>query len=166
MSTDSTELTFVRCPSCKSLVPAVSTRCRMCGASLDSSVQSEEKEPPANKASRVRQRTMSGANSEELKQVREALKTKHGEKIDREELQSDAPDQLEDPLSAYLNEVEEGEPEESTGDDAAQAKDIFDEILEETEPKPSKEAAAPSESKQEAPSCATRDGCQRLLWRR
>ena len=30
----SDELTFVRCPSCRSLVPAVSTRCRMCGAPL------------------------------------------------------------------------------------------------------------------------------------
>ncbi|MCB0328883.1 MAG: FHA domain-containing protein [Bdellovibrionales bacterium] len=36
MATDSTELTFVRCPSCRSLVPAVSSRCRMCGAGLDS----------------------------------------------------------------------------------------------------------------------------------
>lgn len=35
MATDSTELTFVRCPSCRSLVPAVSTRCRMCGAGLE-----------------------------------------------------------------------------------------------------------------------------------
>ena len=32
---DSTELTFVRCESCRSLVPAVSTRCRMCGAPLE-----------------------------------------------------------------------------------------------------------------------------------
>ncbi|MCB1237996.1 MAG: hypothetical protein KDM91_23215, partial [Verrucomicrobiae bacterium] len=28
------ELTFIRCRQCRSLVPAVSTRCRMCGASL------------------------------------------------------------------------------------------------------------------------------------
>ena len=35
MSTDSTELTFVRCHSCRSLVPALSTRCRMCGATLE-----------------------------------------------------------------------------------------------------------------------------------
>ncbi|MEZ4754321.1 MAG: FHA domain-containing protein [Bdellovibrionota bacterium] len=35
MATDSTELTFVRCPACRSLVPAMSSRCRMCGAGLD-----------------------------------------------------------------------------------------------------------------------------------
>ena len=52
MATDSTELTFVRCPSCRSLVPAVSTRCRMCGAGLEGvakpnqkSVESEPAEP-------------------------------------------------------------------------------------------------------------------------
>ena len=31
MSTEETELTFIRCPSCRSLVPAVANRCRMCG---------------------------------------------------------------------------------------------------------------------------------------
>ena len=31
MSGEDTELTFIRCPSCRSLVPAVATRCRMCG---------------------------------------------------------------------------------------------------------------------------------------
>ena len=41
MATDSTELTFVRCPSCRSLVPAVSTRCRMCGATLDATAADE-----------------------------------------------------------------------------------------------------------------------------
>ena len=49
MAIDSTELTFVRCPSCRSLVPAVSTRCRMCGASLDvaagQGAASDEAEP-------------------------------------------------------------------------------------------------------------------------
>ena len=44
MSTDSTELTFVRCPSCRSLVPAAQKRCRMCGAVLDASGQPERSE--------------------------------------------------------------------------------------------------------------------------
>lgn len=62
MATDSTELTFVRCPSCRSLVPAVSTRCRMCGATLDAAAKAEESE--ASQPRRVRQRTMSQPNSE------------------------------------------------------------------------------------------------------
>lgn len=62
MATDSTELTFVRCPSCRSLVPAVSTRCRMCGATLDAAaVDESDKE---KKSGRVRQRTMSAPDSE------------------------------------------------------------------------------------------------------
>jgi hypothetical protein len=35
-SVSSTGLTFVRCPACRSLVPAVSSRCRMCGSQLKS----------------------------------------------------------------------------------------------------------------------------------
>ena len=59
MTTDSTELTFVRCPSCRSLVPAVSTRCRMCGATLDASQASDAGSDAKEKSGRVRQKTMS-----------------------------------------------------------------------------------------------------------
>ena len=59
MSTDSTELTFVRCPSCRSLVPAISTRCRMCGATLEASAVPESSDQDQKKSGRVRQRTMS-----------------------------------------------------------------------------------------------------------
>lgn len=41
MSAESTELKFVRCPSCKSLVPSVASRCRMCGHQFDSSAKKE-----------------------------------------------------------------------------------------------------------------------------
>lgn len=44
MSAESTELKFVRCPSCKSLVPSVATRCRMCGHQFDASSTKEIKE--------------------------------------------------------------------------------------------------------------------------
>lgn len=64
MSTDSSELTFVRCPSCRSLVPAVSTRCRMCGATLDASQKSGDDGDKEKKSGRVRQRTMSAPSSE------------------------------------------------------------------------------------------------------
>ena len=65
MSTDSTELTFVRCPSCRSLVPAISSRCRMCGATIDAAVKPEEEADRGTRPpSRVRQRTMSQPGSE------------------------------------------------------------------------------------------------------
>lgn len=64
MATDSTELTFVRCPSCRSLVPAISTRCRMCGATIDASSKPDAAERDLKQASRVRQRTMSQPDNE------------------------------------------------------------------------------------------------------
>ncbi len=64
MATDSTELTFVRCPSCRSLVPAVSTRCRMCGAGLDASAKAEDDAGDDSKSQRVRQKTMSAPDNE------------------------------------------------------------------------------------------------------
>ncbi|RME61850.1 MAG: FHA domain-containing protein [Candidatus Dadabacteria bacterium] len=65
MATDSTELTFIRCPSCRSLVPAVSKKCRMCGAKIgEESAEESTAEKKASKESRVRQRTMTGSQSE------------------------------------------------------------------------------------------------------
>lgn len=57
MAGDNAELTFVRCPSCRSLVPAISTKCRMCGATFESGQAEEEK--PRIPSGRVRQHTTS-----------------------------------------------------------------------------------------------------------
>ena len=60
MTAEETELTFIRCPSCRSLVPAVAARCRMCGhhfaAEEDENAEVGEAAP---RKSRVRQRTIS-----------------------------------------------------------------------------------------------------------
>ena len=45
MSNESSELTFVRCPQCRNLVPAVSTKCRRCGAGLEASAAAPKAEP-------------------------------------------------------------------------------------------------------------------------
>lgn len=58
----SNDLTFIRCPSCRSLVPAVSSRCRMCGNSLRSDAQPESVEE--RKTARVRQPTASLTSAE------------------------------------------------------------------------------------------------------
>lgn len=49
MSASETELTFIRCPSCRSLVPSVAVRCRMCGHQFDKSTAqtSEPASPPS-----------------------------------------------------------------------------------------------------------------------
>ncbi len=121
MSTDSTELTFVRCPSCRSLVPAVSTRCRMCGASLDTEADMQGEESPAQEepSGRVRQRTMSKSKSDlssTAEQIRDEIVAaedafeaeEEGVEQESMEMESEYDDgPLDDPLSGYLEEIDE-----------------------------------------------------------
>ncbi len=132
MSTDSTELTFVRCPSCRSLVPAVSTRCRMCGASLDATAGGDEEERQKT-SGRVRQRTMSGQKEqmppmqglrrEPAPEAAPAVEPEPDLEPEEEAQESD------DPLSAYIEEVEDD-------DYAAGSEEETEEELEEEEPEP------------------------------
>lgn len=71
MSADSTELTFIRCSSCRSLVPAMSTRCRMCGADLQAKKASApEVSTPAEK---VEQKAPAIVATKELDPLNEFL---------------------------------------------------------------------------------------------
>lgn len=68
MANDDLDLTFIRCPSCRSLVPATATRCRMCGYLLqgdegENSEQSSDDTSLGQKG-RVRQRTISLSEGE------------------------------------------------------------------------------------------------------
>ena len=160
MSIDSTKLTFVRCPSCKSLVPAISSRCRMCGAAL---AAPEEKEPEddGKKSGRVRQRTMSQPQSE-LKEAADQLRQTsseepppaprgtngRGQNAAADEPgqepqpmeQEDAEENFDDPLSAYIEEVEEEAQAEAEAEPEPEP-----EAPEQTPPpRPEKAAAAPS----------------------
>lgn len=121
MSTDSTELTFVRCPSCRSLVPAISTRCRMCGATLEATATAEGDDQEPRKSGRVRQRTMSESSSEmtsAVGQVRENAvpePTKPTSSTPAPQATKPQVEQDDDPLSEYIEEdelIEEGEEEE------------------------------------------------------
>lgn len=128
MSTDSTELTFVRCPSCRSLVPAVSTRCRMCGASLEASAEQEGEDDQNTSSGRVRQRTMSQPKSDlnsTAQQLRgddadtpaevangssgSAASTPAPESAPEPAAEAEA--ELEDPLGAYIEEVAPATPQ-------------------------------------------------------
>lgn len=99
MSTDSTELTFVRCPSCRSLVPAVSTRCRMCGVALDPTAQDDAAKSDSSKGNRVRQRTMAQKGSE-LSVAANRIREELGANTENEELDEHGAD----PLSDYIEE--------------------------------------------------------------
>ena len=126
MTTDSTELTFVRCPSCRSLVPAVSTRCRMCGAALDPSQRSEDSVFDQRKSGRVRQRTLSQPESD-LSSAADQIRDEIVQEVPPveskpvvHELAAAGPIESEvdaeaDPLSAYIEEIaveESSEPAE------------------------------------------------------
>lgn len=99
---------FVRCPACRSLIPAVSKVCRMCGADLGGGAKSDDES--GKKSGRVRQRTMSQSN-EELAQAAHQLRADFTPAAD------DAPSARSvnevgnvDPLSAYIEEIDSGIP--------------------------------------------------------
>lgn len=94
MSTDSTELTFVRCPSCRSLVPAVSSRCRMCGSALEAVARPAGERKEGDDKIRARQKTVSNAT-----QATEPV----SKSVAAPALEEPPVD---DPLSAYIEEVE------------------------------------------------------------
>ena len=60
MSFDTSELTFIRCPSCRSLVPATSRRCRMCGFLLSPGDQTEQVEMQERREQRETERREAG----------------------------------------------------------------------------------------------------------
>ena len=102
MSTDSTELTFVRCPSCRSLVPAVSTRCRMCGAGIDAQgKESSASEPTPPR--RTRQNTITQPPTEFVQAV-DAYKVTDAESAEPPQMVMDAEEGF-DPLRDYLDDT-------------------------------------------------------------
>ena len=118
MATDSTELTFVRCPSCRSLVPAVSSRCRMCGAGLDASDElagdeSATASTPDARASRSA--APKGSSATASAPVEEELEAA----TDSEE------EDFNDPLGDYLQDFDDANDDED-GDD--ESEEIADEL--------------------------------------
>lgn len=66
MASETSELTFVRCPSCRSLMPVSAPRCRHCGKAVDGGARNDSNDttrPPG----RVRQKTIT-ASADELLQ--------------------------------------------------------------------------------------------------
>ncbi len=130
MSADSTELTFIRCSSCRSLVPAMSTRCRMCGADLQAKKPTATPEATAPKE-KIEAKAPAIVASTELDPLNEFLS---------EEDQFDDVDIVDDQLEASDKESDEefsaGNPSEFRDDfeddfDEEQAIKELDSLLEE-----------------------------------
>ena len=113
MATDSTELTFVRCPSCRSLVPAVSSRCRMCGAGLDSS---DDLAGEADSAS--------DAPAEEIE-----AKDASGDAA--EALEAAGEEDFDDPLGDYLQDSDDEDEDDEEEEDLLEEDDDEEEEVQE-----------------------------------
>lgn len=168
MASETSDLTFVRCPSCRSLVPASASRCRICNNPLDGLNKDEPDQSKA--AGRVRQKTIT-ASPQEVESVLRAAEA--AEKPAPRAVSTAATNQANaladdlDPLGAYLQEMETGvggaEPQaEATpvGSEAAPAAeddddlfdlDIFDEPLADEPVAEVPQAPDPAPVQEEAP---------------
>lgn len=63
MASETSELTFVRCPTCRSLVPASASRCRICNATLEAAGKGADGDGQGA-AGRVRQKTVTASADE------------------------------------------------------------------------------------------------------
>ena len=103
MASEPSDLTFVRCPSCRSLVPASAARCRICNNPLDALAQSEGGGEAAKGTGRIRQRTVTAAPQDVISAVVAAKTEKALAASAAPSVQDD--DEF-DPLGAYLQDLE------------------------------------------------------------
>ena len=103
MASEPSDLTFVRCPSCRSLVPASAARCRICNNPLDALAQSEGGGEAAKGTGRIRQRTVTAAPQDVISAVVAAKNEKALAASASPSVQGD--DEF-DPLGAYLQDLE------------------------------------------------------------
>ena len=103
MASEPSDLTFVRCPSCRSLVPASAARCRICNNPLDALAQSEGGGEAAKGTGRIRQRTVTAAPQDVISAV-VAAKTEKALAVSAAPSVQD--DDEFDPLGAYLQDLE------------------------------------------------------------
>jgi len=111
MASETSDLTFVRCPSCRSLVPASATRCRICNNPLDG-LSRDDGDSSKGASARVRQKTIT-ATPEDVQAVMAQSQAASSPQpppppppssVDPE-VSPEAPEDH-DPLGAYLQEVE------------------------------------------------------------
>lgn len=108
MASETNELTFVRCPSCRSLVPASAVRCRICNNPLEAAAKSGDTSEAPKAGGRVRQKTIS-ADADEVLQITSEANDHNFSTPPPAPVATHAEDSGDDsdPLSAYLQELEE-----------------------------------------------------------
>jgi hypothetical protein len=109
MASEANELTFVRCPTCRSLVPASAARCRICNASLEAKKDSDNAQVGPTDSGRVRQRTVS-AKPEEVEKITAGV-TGVGTEDENNSKATSSTSVDFDPLGAFLDELDAGDSE-------------------------------------------------------
>jgi Uncharacterised protein family UPF0547/FHA domain len=84
MSTERNDISFMRCPSCKSLVPTASKKCRMCGFVFETNDDNQTDEASLT-SGRVRQRTVSRSREEILAALEKNSEDQEGNEFDSEQ---------------------------------------------------------------------------------
>lgn len=118
MASETNELTFVRCPSCRSLVPATASRCRICNNPLEGAdgLGKAGESDAAKAASRVRQKTISATPEDVASALKQSTESRGNAPASQQPPQVAAVAQPQavaaddgdfDPLSAYLEELED-----------------------------------------------------------
>ena len=111
MASETSELTFVRCPSCRSLVPASAARCRICNNQLEGTANGAASD--ANRTGgRVRQKTISASADELMSAESYAVDaptpgTAPVNDFSSPPVGSVGADEDNDPLAAFLQEFED-----------------------------------------------------------
>lgn len=114
MASETSELTFVRCPSCRSLVPASAARCRICNNPLEGNAKADANDA-ARAPGRVRQKTIT-ASAEELLQASEfgeenvSTENTQAHSFDGPPVDSNGGHDVVDPLADFLQDFDNEAP--------------------------------------------------------
>ncbi len=136
MASETNELTFVRCTTCRSLVPASAARCRICNAAL-AAESSNDSHENSEKPSRERHRKVS-ARPDEVEKMTSGIANQRDERSASDTMGAHGGDDAFDPLGAFLEELDAEEPAsnqadevDSPFDDTSDGDVDFDEIISE-----------------------------------
>ena len=129
MASETSELTFVRCQTCRSLVPASASRCRICNAALEAGGKAAASDGSSS-GGRVRQKTVSASPAEVANMVSQSAPAEAPKASAAAPASAggapfgDSEDQF-DPLGAYLQDLDaEPERQEAPKVAAEQPKDL------------------------------------------
>lgn len=107
MSSNEIELTFIRCPSCKSLMPSTAHKCGMCGLNMDE--EGPESSPTENTEKRLRLRQRSTTD------IKGDISVSEPEHVETERTEREAPNFYKD-LSSEVAGLEEDIEDEEESD--------------------------------------------------